>query len=246
MEEQLASPPGGDQDQSDFWRLQGIFFEPTKTFQSISKRPSFWLPLLLTMIVAVLLWQAMPYFVDLEELFMEQARQNPQTEGLSDEQLEQQMKFTVPLVQWVGPVVAPPVMLFLFAALILLMVYLTGNETSYKQLLGVTAHCLFFQTLIGSVMILLVYSLASDPKAIDIQNPVFTNLGPLVDAKESPILSKLASSVDLVVWYVIYLLGLGTATVSKRMAVGTGVALVAALYIVYVILGVGWTALWNS
>ena len=122
----------------------------------------------------------------------------------------------------------------------------TGNETSYKKLLGVTAHCLFFQTLIGSVMILLVYSLASDPKAIDIQNPVYTNLGPLVDAKESPILSKLASSVDLVVWYVIYLLGLGTATVSKRMAVGTGVALVAALYIVYVILGVGWTALWNS
>jgi len=245
MEEHLNSPTGDDENQSDLWRLQGIFFEPTRTFKSIEKRPSFWLPLLFTIIVAILLWQAMAYFVDLEEAFLEQARQSPQTEGLSDEQLEQQVKYTVPFVQWVGPVIGPPIILFALAALILLMVYLFGNETSYKKLLGVTSHCLFLQTLIGSVLIILVYSLASDPKAIDMQNPVYTNLGPLVDAKESPIIAKLASSVDLVVWYVIYLLGLGTATVSKRMAVSKGVMLVAILYIIYVVLGVAWTVVWS-
>jgi len=78
-----------------------------------------------------------------------------------------------------------------------------------------------------------------------VQNPVYTNLGPLVDSKESPVLYKLASSADLVIWYVIYLLGLGTATVSKRMTVGKGVLLVAFLYGIYVLLGAGWAAVWN-
>jgi hypothetical protein len=48
-----------------------------------------------------------------------------------------------------------------------------------------------------------------------------------------------------VVWYVIYLLGLGTATVSEKMKVGKGVVLVAVLYLIYVLLGVGWAAIWS-
>ena len=246
MEEQMTSPNVEDQTQSDVWRLQGVFFEPTKTFQSINERPSFWLPLVLTVIIAILLWQALAYFVNLEDFFLEQAKLNPQTAQLTDEQLEQQMKFTVPLIQWVGPIVVPPVTMFLFAALILLMVHLSGSETIYRKLLGVTSHCLFLQALIGAVLMILVFALASDPKAIDVQNPVYTNLGPLLDSKESPVLYKLASSVDLVVWYVIYLLGLGTATVSKRMAVGKGVFLVAFLYAIYVLLSVGLSAVWNQ
>jgi len=240
--ENPGTSPGAE---GDLWRLQGIFFEPTKTFYSIDKRPSFWVPLLATIIVAILMWQAMAHFVDLEELFLEQAKLNPQTADLSDEQLEQQMKFTVPIIQWVGPLVAPPVMLFLIAALILLMVHLSGSETSYKKLLGVTSHCLFLQTVVGSVLMVTVYALASDPKSIDFQNPVYTNLGPLVDSKDSPVLYKLASSADLVIWYVIYLLGMGTAAVSRRMSVGKGVMLVAVLYLFYVLLSLGWAAIWT-
>jgi hypothetical protein len=125
------------------------------------------------------------------------------------------------------------------------MVHLSGSETSYKKLLGVTSHCLFLQTVVGSVLMVTVYALASDPKSIDFQNPVYTNLGPLVDSKDSPILYKLASSADLVIWYVIYLLGMGTAAVSRRMTVGKGVLLVAVLYLFYVLLSLGWAAIWN-
>lgn len=245
MEEQQTSPTGEAQDTSDVWRLQGIFFEPTRTFQSINKRPSFWLPLLLTVVIAFLVWQALAYLVDLEDIFLQQAKLNPQTAQLTEEQLEAQISYTVPLVKWVIPVVAPPLTLLAVAALILAMVYLSGSQTTYKKLLAVTSHSLFLQTLVGSVLLILVYALATDPRAIDLQNPVYTNLSPLVDAKESPIFYKLASSLDLVVWYVIYLLGLGTATVSKRMTVGKGVLLVAMLYIIYVLMGVGWTALWS-
>jgi hypothetical protein len=245
MEEEMISPIVEDQDQGDVWRLQGIFFEPTKTFQAINVRPSFWLPLVLTVVIAILLSQALAYFVDLEDILLQQVKLNPQAAQLTEEQLEQQIKYTMPLFKWVGPVVAPPAMLFLFSGLILLMVHLSGSETTYKKLLGVTSHSLFLQGLVGAVLTILVYALASDPKAIDIQNPVYTNLSPLVDTRESPILYKIASSMDLVVWYVIYLLGLGTATVSRRMTVGKGVLLVAILYFIYVLLGVGWAAVWN-
>ena len=242
MEEQLIPPVEDDQNRTDVWRLQGIFFEPTNTFESINVRPSFWLPLVLSILIALLMWQALGYFVDLEELFIEQARAHPQAAQLTDEQLEQQIRFTIPIVQWAGPIVFPAVMLFLLAALILLMVHLSGSETTYKKLLGVTSHSLFVQTLVGSFLMFLVYVMADNPKAINLENPVYTNLGPLFSSKEAPILYKIASSMDLIVWYVIYLLGLGTATVSKRMKVGKGVFLVGILYAIYVLLGVGWVA----
>jgi hypothetical protein len=231
------------EERGDLWRLQGIIFEPTKTFESINSRPSFWVALVATILIAVLFWQILPYFVDLEELFLEQARQNPQAAQVSDEDLEQSIGFSILFVQWGAAVVAPVLFLFLIAGLIMLLVHLTGSETTYQKLLGVTSHALFFQTLVGTVLTLLVYSLASDPKSIDLENALYTNLGHLFNAKESPVMYKLASSVDVVVWYVIYLLGLGTATVSSRMKVAKGVILVAVLYAIYVLLGVGWAAL---
>jgi hypothetical protein len=243
MDQQMTPPSVEEEERGDLWRLQGIIFEPGKTFESINRRPSFWLALIATIVLAVLFWQILPYFVDLEELFLEQARQNPQTAQLSDEELEGSIGVSIMFVQWGAAVVAPVVFLFLIAALIMLLVHLTGSETSYKKLLGVTSHTLFFQSLVGMVLTLLVYSLASDPKSIDIENPLYTNLGHLVSAKESPVIYKLASSVDIVVWYVIYLLGLGTATVSAKMKVAKGVILVATLYGIYVLLGVGWAAL---
>ena len=224
-----------------WWRLQGIFFEPSKTFEDINRKPGFLIPLILTILIALVAPNLIGQFVDLEDLLIAQIKQAPQAEQLTAEQIEQQARFLVPILTYVSPIAGPILMLFAFSGLFLLGVILAGGETTFGKILGVVAHTLFFQTLVGSALMVLIYALSSDPGAVDMQNPLFSNLGHLVDSKESPALYKIASSLDVIVWYVIFLLGLGISKVSKKTSVKKGFLIVATLYILYVLGGTAWT-----
>ncbi len=232
------------------WRLQGIFFDPRATFRDIDRRPSFLLALLLCMAVGLAGAAAMYTRVDMAQVMEQQIRSSGAGERLTDEQIRQQVRSVVesplfPIMKWFGPLAGAPFMILVVSALLMLMVVLAGSETSFKKLLGVTSYTYFLYYVVYSCLAVIVFFLADDPRMIDIQNPVASNLGHLVDARESPVLHRLGSSVDLITFYVIYLLGVGTAAVSGRMKVGTGVGLVAVLYGVYVLLAIGWRAIFG-
>jgi hypothetical protein len=235
--------PGEEEAKGSIWRLQGIFFEPSATFEDINKKPTFLVPLLLSIVIALIGWALIDNFVDLQELMEAQIKAAPQAEGLSQEQIELQASYTVPFIKWVAPIVIPPLMMLLVAALMLLMAFLTGGTTTFKKLSSVVSYTFFFQTVISITLMVLVFAVVSDPEAINLENPVSSNLGFLFDAEDSPVLFKLASSADVIIWYVIYLLGLGLSKVSERIKVRKGFALVAALYLIYVFIGVMWNML---
>jgi hypothetical protein len=188
--------------------------------------------------------------IDLADVIEAQIRSSSQGAQLTTEQIETQVDGLknspfFPIMKWGGPLIGPPVLIFVVAALMLLLVYLMGSETTYKRLLGVTSHTYFFYYLVYSGLTVAVFLLASDPKSIDIQNPVYTNLGFLVEAKDGPVINKILSSLDIITIYIICLLGLGMSKVSERMKSGRGIVLVASIYIVYVLLGVGWRAIFG-
>lgn len=246
MDEQvkkIREEPGEEETKSSIWRLQGIFFEPSATFEDINKKPTFLVPLLLSILVALIGWNLVDNLVDLQEVMEVQIKASPQAERLTQEQIELQARYSVPFIKWVGPIVGPPLMVLLSSALMLLMAFLTGGSTTFKKLFSVSAYTFFLSTLISVVLIVLVFAVSAEPESIDIQNPVFSNLGPLFDAQDSPVLYKLASSADVIVWYVIFLLGLGLSKVSTGINAGKGFALVAALYLIYVSIGVAWNML---
>ncbi len=244
MEEQLSSKVTEEsavETRGSIWRLQGIFFEPSATFEDINKRPTFLVPLLLSIMIALIGWNIIDNLVDLQELMETQIKTAPQAEGLSQEQIELQASYTVPFIKWAAPVVIPPLMMLLVAALMLLMAFLTGGTTTFKKLTSVVSYTFFFQTVISMTLIVLVFAVVSEPETVNFQNPVSSNPAFLFDAQDSPVLYKLASSADVIVWYVIFLLGLGMSKVSEGIKVGKGFALVAVMYLIYVSLGVAWT-----
>ena len=241
MENESAALPETPQPKGALWRLQGIFFEPSATFEDINLKPGFIVPLAVSILITLIVWQVIPHFVDLQELFLAQARNNPQVANLSDDQIKAGLGFQVLIIKYFVPLLIP-IMALIFAGVFLLMVSISGSETTFSRVFSVVSQTFFFQSLIGGILLVIVFVLAKDPYAINLQNPIFTNLGPLVDAKASPVLYKLASSVDILNFYVIYLLGLGISKVSRRMSVGKGVMMVVIPYLIYLAISVGITA----
>jgi hypothetical protein len=242
MESQTAAAPETPQPKGALWRLQGIFFEPSATFEDINLRPGFIVPLVAAMVIAFVTWQLLSHFVDLQEVLMTQIRNSPQAANASPEQLRTGLNLQLIILKYLVPVLVP-IMALIYAGVFMLMVWISGSETTFSKLLSSVSYTVFFQTLVGSVLLLVVFALAQDPNSINLQNPVFTNPGPLVSAKTSPVLYSLLSSVDIVSFYVIFLFGLGISKVSRRMSTGKGVTLVAIPFLIYVAIKVGITAL---
>lgn len=245
MESESAVVQETPQPKGALWRLQGIFFEPSATFRDINLKPGFVVPLAVAMVIAFVAWQLVGHFVDLQEFFLAQMKSNPQTSALSQEQMQTAVKWNLIFLKYLSPL-AVPIMALIYSGVFMLMVWISGSETTFSKIFSVTSYTMFFQGLVGAVLLVLIFALANDPYSINLQNPIFTNLGPLVSAKASPVLASLLSSIDIVSFYVIFLLGLGISKVSRRMSTGKGVALVAIPFLVYVALKVGVTALTAS
>jgi len=95
MDEQvkkIREEPGEEETKSSIWRLQGIFFEPSATFEDINKKPTFLVPLLLSILIALIGWNLVDNLVDLQEVMEVQIKASPQAERLTQEQIELQAK----------------------------------------------------------------------------------------------------------------------------------------------------------
>lgn len=252
MNTEMTDPnaPAEPAPMGSYERLLGVFTEPGRTFESINRRPTF----LLAIVVGILISLAATYVlyskVDMVQVMESSIRSSSAGRQLSAEQIRQQVDTitTSPFYKvmlWAGPLLSTPVIVFALAGLLMLMVFLGGSETTYLKMLGVTSHTMLFYSVVAGLLMVLVLMLAPDPQAIDIQNPLFTNPGPLVDAKEYPVLNRILTSLDVITLYVIFLLGLGLSKVAARLRLGKAVMLAAVPWLVYVGIAVLWRAVFG-
>jgi hypothetical protein len=231
-------------------RLVGVFVEPGRTFESINWKPAFLLALVVAVLAGVGTTMVMHSKVDMAQAMETAIRNSSAGARMSSDEIRQQVEMVAnnpfyKVMMWAGPILATPIMIFALSGILLLMVFVGSSETSYLKMLGVTSHAMLFYSVVGGVLLTIVLVLSPDPQAIDLQNPVYTNPGALVDAKEYPVLNRLASALDLVTLYTIYLLGLGLSKVAARMSVGKGVLLAGIPWLLYVGIGVLWRALFG-
>lgn len=246
-----VSPEAEPAESRDFlWRVQALFFEPSNAFADIARRPTFLAAMLLCIVLSVVTTALIFSQIDMAEVLRQQIAQSPAAENMTREQIDNQVEqilaspfFSV--MQWVGAVLGSPISMLVIAGILLLMVYLVGGETTYRKLLAVTAHAYIPYTIVYGGLAVLVFYLAQDPSAIDIQNPVYANLGPLVDAKESPVLYRLLSGVDLLNLWVIYLLATGIAAVTPRFKKSKALVAVVIPYALYVAVGMLWRVMFG-
>ncbi len=241
--------PAQEQLESNWWRLQGIFFEPVETFQQIARRPNVLLPLLVIAVVGL----AATYFVvdqiGYGNIVRKQMEQSPSVQQLEAAQREELIRDQIdnPVFQvltYAAPALAI-IPVVVVAGLLLLGARVFGSESSFKSILSATCHSYLAQGIITSVLICLVVAVTADKQSIDTTNAVFSNPGFLVDAAESPVLYAAASSLDLLSFYLMFLLALGLSTLDRKMSFGAAAGVVLFWWALWVAGKMGLTALFS-
>ena len=233
-----ASPPGGD---SDFARLPGAIFSPGRTFESIARRPSWILPVLLWIVCSVSLSVVLLPRMDFEKMTRERFEKAGRT--VTDEQLqsivERQRRFA-PIFGYAGAVLAPVLIALLVAVVLWGAFRAFGWDSTYPQALGVTTHA-FLPGVLGSLLLipLVARQERMDPSAMG--DLLRSNLGFLV-ARDSKVLHSLLSSIDVFGLWTLALLVLGFAE-AARIPKGRSAALILSLWGIFVLARAGLAAL---
>jgi disulfide bond formation protein DsbB len=226
---------------SFFQRLIGVYFEPRKTYDDISRKPS-WLGIwIIASILAIGMNYVLTTRVDHETLMRKSLAMNPMTKNLPEEQIQTIVAQPQGALSRYSQMIFAPVgvllVYILIAAVFLLLFVLMGANITFKKSLAATFWGMGPPGIIGGIFAIIVMYL-KDPLDIEI-NPVAnvaSNLGLLVAEKEHPVLNSLLSSIDVFSFWTIFLLSLSFAALSGRsMTVkksATGVLILWALWVV--------------
>ncbi|HUG42939.1 MAG TPA: YIP1 family protein [Acidobacteriota bacterium] len=228
--------------------LTGIFFEPGRTFRQIDRNPRWMLPLLASIVVGIAGTLLILQVIDMTEIFRNEMLNSPQGRNMTAEQIDEMAAQLmqspwVKAFQFLGPVFLPILTTLLVGGLLMALLPIIGGDAPFRKVFSVVTHGYFFYYAVATFLAVLVYHLSPEPNSIHPQNPVFTNPGGLFNRREDALLYQLASSVDLLSFYRIYLIGVGLSVVAKGLSRAGGIMASALPYALYVLITVAWTAL---
>lgn len=241
--------------QNFFNRLIGVWFSPGETFAEIGRAPRVLVPMIVLMVIGCLGGYLMIERIGVRNFFSKQFEQTVASGQMSQEDADKQLdqftsgtagtftKYSFPIVG----LLQYPVIALILVGLIKLISMLMGGENEFKPLFSVTLYALLGVGVISFVLFVLVLYLKS-PEDIDINNLVGSNLGAVLTmafGKDGlpKFLMALARYVDIFAIWLITLLAIGYAAVSRRMKASTIAMALGALYALLAIGGAAWTSM---
>lgn len=223
-------------------RITGVIFSPGETFKDIALKPSWFMPILVVIIIGGIASGAFLMNVDVDEFLMIQFEKAGLADKLSPEQLDQTInvqKYFIYASPAVNAIVFPLLLLAL-TGLFFVSLKITGGKQTFKQTFSVTSHAFVIQGIkaIVSIPVMFLVNLnEADPK-----NIVQSNLGALMSEDASLMMKTLGASIDLFALWTLAVLAIGLAAVSKKSTTATGIV-VGAWWLLWVIIMVGLAAL---
>jgi hypothetical protein len=234
--------------QSFFNRLIGVYFSPGETFQEIGRAPRVLVPIIVMMVVGAVVGYLMIDRIGVRNFFGQQFNQAVASGQMTQEQANQQLevmssgtvgtitKASFPLVGAVQGLIFALIVAGVFKLISMVM----GFENDFKPLLAVTLYTLVAISLISSLLMVILLYLKS-PEEIDVQNLVGSNLNALLvtavgkDGLPAFIMA-FARWIDLFAIWILILLSIGYAAVSRRLKVSTVAITLGGLYVVIALL----------
>ena len=231
---------------SEVGSLAGIFFEPSRTFESFRKKPRF----ISATIIMILLFVTFStlYFQknDYSTVIRTAIEKSPRAAQLSPEQIDQQVKMqSSPIFKMLGMYVFPPIgiiiVMFVGGLLYLAGVMMMGGKIRYLQAVGVWVYSSFAPTVIAVLLNIIVLFIKS-PESYDIVSGsrlglVNANLGVLVSSESNHVLHTLLASFDVFSFYGMFLAALGL-RILGNISTGLAWTIVIVLFVIKVALGV--------
>jgi hypothetical protein len=216
--------------------LLQIFYSPGEVFDRVRERGT-WLPPMLAMFVIGLISGAtLGSMVSMGAIVRKQLEANPQmVEKLGPEGIEKIANNPMYKSLWYIGAIAGPITVVVVAGIFLGGLSIAGGRATFKQVLGATAYAWFPFSVLVTAMTIMIVSLSADRADLNFKNLVATNIGAFLDPQTtSKPLYSIASSLDLLSFMLIGLLGYGLSKVSKS-PMGTCLGIVVVVWAVYIL-----------
>jgi hypothetical protein len=217
MGETMVAPPMPEEPPAGSFlsRLLGVFISPGETFADIARKPDFIAPVVTIVVAAWILFDTMYWKVGMETMTRLTLERSPFTSRMPPEQVEKAIHDSATHLtrQLIITDVTIPIVTILFllilAGLGLMIVNaILGGQVKFKTLFSVASYAQL-PALLGYVLGLVVI-LFGGTDNLDPQNPIPLNLAFFLNYKDVPKpLFALAGSVDIVVVWMVILLGVG-------------------------------------
>src|SRR5208282_1209318 len=210
MASAIVEAPEAPERVNGFGRIFGALFSPKATFESIARRPTWLLPIIVLSILFLAVVGTFSHRGGWPSFFEKQLAGNSRFQQMPADQqqrvLEAQLKYGPPVAYVEGFIV--PALLIVIVAAVLLGVFngLLGVKFDFKTSLGITAHAWVPQMISGLLGILII--LVKDPSTIDLQNIVASNAGAFLSSDSPRWMVSLLSSFDLFAFWTMFLLAL--------------------------------------
>ena len=242
---ELVQEPGLSEPQ----RIVNVFFSPTATFTDIRRNARWWVPFVITTILALGFNVVLDKKIGYDQVAANQTKLNPkaeeQLEQLPAAQQQQRLhaigNFSKVVFGYGAPVIGIVFLLIIAAVLMGTFNFGLGTEISFKQALAVCS----YSFLIRGVYVLLMAGAVlanSDPSTFNISNPIATNPAFFLSITDTPrFLYSVLGMIDLLTLWVFAMLGIGFAVVGGKKP-SSGIAVMAGWWLVVTLCAAGLAA----
>jgi hypothetical protein len=241
-----VADPGAAAQGGFFANLMDLYFAPRDAFARILPRPTFLLPLMGHIVLALgftLIWTSQ---MEPREFMKTQLQESGQWDKMEADQREQVVEMQSKFVPIMAPTMAvlgtPIFVLILAAVLMFIFRFFYAGAFGFKVAMAITSWTLFAVALLTTPLTLAVLWLKEDWN-LDPGQALQANLSLLLEkAETAKPLWALVTSLDLVSLWMVFLLASGFG-VACRKATGSAIWGVAIPWAILILLKVGWSAI---
>lgn len=243
-EEQSVNPLPRE---GSFSRVVGALVSPRETFASIVQKPSWLLPVVLVIIVNVLLIFSFGHRIGWRTLMEKQMATNStfsQMSPVQQQQMLERLTRFAPIGAYASSTVGVVIILLVMSLLYLLAFNVVfGTSIRFRQSFAISAFA-FMPGVVKNLLALLVVWVRP-PEGVSLQNMVMSNVGAFLPSTVPAWLLALGSLLDVFSFWSLALLAVGYAAAGslRKVRFGAALAVVVALWLVFVLGIVGITAL---
>lgn len=253
-----AKPAGAEPEpapQSFFSRLIGVWFSPGETFAEIGRAPRMLAPILALMIIGSVSSYLMIDRIGVHGFFSPGIEQSVANGRMSREDADKQLEAmttgpAATFIKWSFPLFGLlqfPVIALILVGVAKLITMLMGGDNEFKPLFSVSLFAWLGTGIISSILLIVVLYL-KPPEEIDINNLLGSNLAALltvVMGKEGlpKFVMALARWVDVFGIWLIALLAIGYAAVTRRMKSSAFGMALGGIYLVVALIAASWATM---
>jgi Yip1 domain len=213
--------------------LFGLYLEPGETFQRLRHRPNWLLPL-----AASLLLLGVSNFIVIERvgvvnILKTALKSNPQADQIL--QMAEQSSFTR-MMMHTAPIVSVLFGTLATAAVLLLLLALSGEEANFQRVFCVVSYSFFAYAVVTAALAVLMVLVTSDGSKFDVRNPLASNPGFFLDPDNTnKFVYSLVSSLDVLSLWYLFLLTTGLSIVCPNLKSRKAAVLVFCVWFLYAV-----------